>query len=51
METGRPVTDFEGRPGGLGQVALATDAEYIYFTWMVDIADIWVADVVDSDSG
>ena len=39
----------EGRPGGLGQIALATDGDYIYFTWMVDISDIWVADVVDED--
>ena len=44
----RAVTDLEGRPGGLGQIALATDGDYIYFTWMVDISDIWVADVVDA---
>ena len=45
----RAVTDLEGRPGGLGQIALATDGDYIYFTWMVDISDIWVADVVDDE--
>ena len=48
-KAGRAVTDFEGRPGGLGQIALATDGDYIYFTWMVDISDIWVADVVDEN--
>jgi len=47
-KTGRAVTDFEGRPGGLGGIALATDGDYIYFTWMSNISDIWVADVVDA---
>ncbi len=45
----RPITNLTGRPGGLGQIALATDGAYIYFTWMEDIGDIWVADVVHED--
>ena len=48
-KAGRAVTDLEGRPGGLGQIALATDGDYIYFTWMVNISDIWVADMVDEE--
>lgn len=45
----RAVTDLARRPGGLGGIALATDGNYIYFTWNEDIGDIWVADVVDPD--
>jgi len=40
------LTDLNGRPGGLGETALATDGNY--FIWMVNIGDIWVADVVDA---
>ena len=45
----RAVTKLEGRIGALGEIALATDVRYIYFTWRVDIGDIWVADVVDRE--
>ena len=40
------MTDFEGKRGDLGSWALATDGDYLYFTWQEDIGDIWVMDVV-----
>ena len=43
----RPVTELSGRRGSLGRSALATDGQYIYFTWEDDIGDIWVMDVVE----
>ncbi len=39
-----PVTDLEGRRGDLGW-DLATDGQYLYFTWGEDLGDIWVMDV------
>lgn len=41
----RAVTDLSGRPGSTGDLALATDGRYLYFTWEGDVGDIWVADV------
>ncbi len=41
-----PVTDFSGRHGSLFWHSLATDGEYLYFTWEEDLGDIWVMDVV-----
>lgn len=45
----RRVTDLSGRRGALGESALATDGDYIYFTGTEHTGDIWVADVVDPD--
>jgi Tol biopolymer transport system component len=42
----QPFTDLQGRPGQLGFLALATDGEYVYFTWRQDLSDIWLMDVV-----
>ena len=39
------VTELEGRRGGLGVSALATDGRYLYFTWEEDLADLWTLDV------
>jgi TolB protein len=41
----RQVTDFVGRRGTLGPLALATDGEYLYFTWEEYLGDLWVMDV------
>jgi Tol biopolymer transport system component len=41
----RPVTDLSGRPGSIGDLALASDGRYLYFTWESDVGDIWVGDV------
>ncbi len=48
LEDGReyPVTDFSGRHGSLYEFPLATDGDYLYFTWGEDLGDIWVMDVV-----
>ncbi len=48
LEDGReyPVTDFSGRHGSLFRHSLATDGDYLYFTWEEDLGDIWVMDVV-----
>ncbi len=48
LEDGReyPVTDFSGRHGSLYWGTLATDGDYLYFTWIEDLGDIWVMDVV-----
>jgi hypothetical protein len=47
MEDGReyPVTDLTGRLGDQGH-SIATDGEYLYFTWEEVLGDIWVMDVV-----
>lgn len=42
----RLVTELSGRRGSLGRSALATDGQYIYFTWK-DLGDIWAMDVVE----
>ena len=44
-----PLTDLSGRRGRLGDLALATDERYVYFTWEDDIGDIWVMDVVTDE--
>jgi hypothetical protein len=41
-----PVTDLTGRRGILSLHALATEGEYLYFTWGEELGDIWVMDVV-----
>ena len=41
----QPVTDFSGRRGRLGREALATDGQFLYFSWEDDTGDIWVMDV------
>jgi Tol biopolymer transport system component len=48
MEDGReyPVTDLTGRRGKMNNFSLATDGEYLYFSWGDDLGDIWVMDVV-----
>ena len=46
----RAMTDLAGRSGTLGAFARATDGRYLYFTWQEDLGDIWVMDVVTSES-
>jgi TolB protein len=41
----RPLTNLVGRRGTLGAVGMATDGEFIYFTWRDDVGDIWVTDL------
>ena len=43
---GRPLTDFEGRYGEISGQSLDTDGQYLYFLWMEDEGDVWVADLV-----
>ena len=43
------LANLSDRRGHLG-IGLATDGEYIYFTWNDDIGDIWVMDVVTDES-
>lgn len=38
----RVIANLGGRPGELGQFALATDGQHLYFTWNESIADLWV---------
>ena len=45
-----PMTNLEGRPGELGSWGLATDGDYVYFTWRENLGDIWVMDVVADES-
>ena len=42
----RLVADLSGKLGSLGETALATDGDYLYFTWEETLGDIWVMDVV-----
>lgn len=42
----RRLTELVGRRGTLGSEALATDGEYVYFTWEERSGDIWTMDVV-----
>jgi Tol biopolymer transport system component len=44
----RAVATLIGRRGFPGDVALATDARYLYFAWGQERGDIWVADIVQS---
>ncbi len=41
----RPVTDLSDRRGSVGELAIATDGDFLYFTWEEDHGDIWIADV------
>jgi hypothetical protein len=41
-----PVTDLTGRRGNLDRWSLATDGEYLYFSWGEELGDLWVMDVV-----
>jgi Tol biopolymer transport system component len=41
----RLLADLSGKPGRQGGFALATDGEYLYFTWEETLGDIWVMDV------
>ncbi|MGH9390025.1 MAG: TolB family protein, partial [Vicinamibacteria bacterium] len=41
----RKLTDFSGKRGSMW-FTLATDGQYLYFTWREDRGDIWVMDVV-----
>ena len=43
------MTELVGRPGALGQYALATDDQYLYYSWDEELSDIWVMDVVQDD--
>ena len=45
----RQLTDLQGKSGRLQGNALATDVEYLYFTWEEDFGDIWVMDVAQED--
>ncbi len=42
----RKLTDFSGKRGSMAFGCLATDGQYLYFTWHEDGGDIWVMDVV-----
>jgi len=42
----KPITALTGRRGAIGQIGLATDGRYAYFTWEEARGDIWVADIV-----
>jgi TolB protein len=41
----RKLTDFSVKRGSM-EDCLATDGQYLYFTWFEDAGDIWVMDVV-----
>jgi TolB protein len=41
----RKLTDFSGMRGSM-EDSVATDGQYLYFTWLEDAGDIWVMDVV-----
>lgn len=43
----RRLTDFSAKRGSMVLECLATDGQFIYFTWREDAGDIWVMDVVD----
>ena len=42
----RLVADLSPKLGSMGAATLATDGEYLYFTWEEMLGDIWVMDVV-----
>jgi len=48
LDTGqeRPLTALSGRRGHLGSWGLATDGRFVYFVWIEDRGDIWIADLV-----
>jgi eukaryotic-like serine/threonine-protein kinase len=41
----RPITQFRGKRGLVGQQYPATDGTYLYFPWRDDLGDLWVMDV------
>ncbi len=43
------MTDFSGRRGTMGLLALAIDGQYLYFIWEVGLGDIWVMDLVTGE--
>ena len=46
----RVMTDLSGRRGSMGPTALATDGNYLYFTWEDDLGDIWVMDMLTGET-
>ena len=40
------VVDLTGRRGRLDRFSLATDGEFLYFSWEEDEGDLWLMDVV-----
>ena len=42
----RKLTDLSGKRGSMEEDCLATDGQFLYFTWREDAGDIWVMDVV-----
>ncbi len=42
----RPITALTGRRGRIGTWGLATDDRFVYFVWVEERGDIWVADLV-----
>ncbi len=48
LEVGRksPMTDLVGRTGTLGW-GVATDGQFLYFSWAEETGDIWVMDVTE----
>ena len=44
------MTDLSGRRGSMGLTALATDRNYLYFTWGDNLGDIWVMDMVTGET-
>jgi TolB protein len=47
----RPVTALTGRSGEMGRSGLATDGQFVYFTWEESRGDLWVADFVREQGG
>ena len=44
------IVDLTRRRGRLNPFSLATDGEFLYFSWEEDEGDLWVMDVVMDDS-
>ena len=47
-KTERQRTELVGRRGVLGGTALATDGQYLYFTWQEETGDLWTMDVASA---
>ena len=43
----RVVANFFGREGRIGDID--TDGRFLYFSWVEEIGDIWVMDVVTEE--
>ncbi|MFQ5639799.1 MAG: hypothetical protein ACE5IR_17600 [bacterium] len=41
----RQLTDLRVRNGQMGLYSLATDGEYLYFSWEEELGEIWVMDM------